>query len=157
MLKRWQHVFSVKITFGTNRFVSTRTNSMKCFVNWSSLRIRVRSRNTQPHLRGQPVRLQGGWHHSKVKSTKHLLNTFWIKAFESEVGNLLVMCTITQFIQQFDNHPVEINPIFITHFVFSYLIISYLIVSQLIVSHLIISQDFWDATKLPAEFYSYYS
>ena len=27
---------------------------MKCVVNWISLRIRVRSRNTQPHLKGGP-------------------------------------------------------------------------------------------------------
>ena len=34
----------------TNRFVSTTKISMKCVVNWIPLRIRVRSRNTQPHL-----------------------------------------------------------------------------------------------------------
>jgi len=33
-----------------NRFVCTTKNSMKCVVNWIPLRIRVRSRNTQPHL-----------------------------------------------------------------------------------------------------------
>ena len=33
-----------------NRFVSTTKNSMKYVVNWIPLRIRVRSRNTQPHL-----------------------------------------------------------------------------------------------------------
>jgi len=31
-----------------NRFVSTTKKSMKCVVNWIPLRIRVRSRNTQP-------------------------------------------------------------------------------------------------------------
>jgi len=30
--------------------VSSRTNSMKCPANWNLLRIRVRARNTQPHL-----------------------------------------------------------------------------------------------------------
>ena len=43
----------VKITFAlllTNSFVFTTTKSMKCVVNWIPLRIRVRSRNTQPHL-----------------------------------------------------------------------------------------------------------
>jgi len=34
----------------TNRFVSTTKKSMKCGVNWISIKIRVRSRNTQPHL-----------------------------------------------------------------------------------------------------------
>jgi len=33
-----------------NCFGSTRTHSMRCLVNWIPLRIRVRSRNTQPHL-----------------------------------------------------------------------------------------------------------
>jgi len=44
----------VKITFTlwpTNCFVSTTTNSIKCVVNWNPLRFRVRSRNTQPHLK----------------------------------------------------------------------------------------------------------
>jgi len=34
----------------TNRFASTTKKSMKCVVNWIPLRIRVRSRNTQPTL-----------------------------------------------------------------------------------------------------------
>jgi len=53
MFERWPHICRVKITFGglpTNWFVSTRTNLMKYLVNWISLRIRVRSRNTQPFL-----------------------------------------------------------------------------------------------------------
>ena len=33
-------------------FASTTKKSMKCVVNWIPLRIRVRSRNTQPHLNG---------------------------------------------------------------------------------------------------------
>jgi len=53
MLERWPHVRRVKITFTSlpmNCFVSTRTNSMKCLVNWIPLRIRVRSENTSSHL-----------------------------------------------------------------------------------------------------------
>ena len=53
LLERWPQVCRVKITFTkllTNRFVSTTKKSMKCDVNWIPLRIRVRSRNTQPHL-----------------------------------------------------------------------------------------------------------
>jgi len=47
-------VCRVKLTFTnlpTNRFVCTTKISMKCVVNWIPLRIRVRSRNTQPHLK----------------------------------------------------------------------------------------------------------
>ena len=53
MIERWRHVCCIKITFTlllTNRFVSTTTSSMECIVNWISLRIRVRSRNTQRHF-----------------------------------------------------------------------------------------------------------
>jgi len=53
MLKRWPHVCRVEITFQllpTNWFVSTRKKSMKCLVNWIPLIIRVRSKDTQPHL-----------------------------------------------------------------------------------------------------------
>jgi len=53
MLERWPRVCSVKITctlLPTNCFVSTTSNSMKCLVNWISQRIRILSRNTQPHL-----------------------------------------------------------------------------------------------------------
>ena len=54
LLERWPQVCRVKITFTkllTNRFVSTTKKSMKCVLNWIPLRIRVRSRNTQPHLK----------------------------------------------------------------------------------------------------------
>ena len=54
LLERWPHVCRVKTTFivlPTNRFVSTSINSMKYVVNWIPLRICVRSRNTQPHLK----------------------------------------------------------------------------------------------------------
>ena len=53
LLERWPQVCRVKVTFTvlpTNRFVSTTKTSMKCVVNWIPQRIRVRSRNTQPHL-----------------------------------------------------------------------------------------------------------
>jgi len=53
LLERWPQVCRVIITFTklpTNRFVSTTKTSMKCVVNWISLRIHARSRNTQPHL-----------------------------------------------------------------------------------------------------------
>jgi hypothetical protein len=42
MLERWQHVCRIKISFTllpTNRFVSTKTNLMKCLVNWNLLRL----------------------------------------------------------------------------------------------------------------------
>ena len=54
LLERWPQVCRVKITFTklpTNRFVSITKISMKYVVNWIPLRIRVRSRNTQPHLK----------------------------------------------------------------------------------------------------------
>ena len=54
LLERWPQVCRDKVTFTklpTNRFVSTIKNSMKCVVNWIQLRIRIRSRNTQPHLK----------------------------------------------------------------------------------------------------------
>jgi len=53
LLDRWPQVCRVKITctkVPTDHFVSTTKNSMRCVVNWIPLRIRVRSRNTQPHL-----------------------------------------------------------------------------------------------------------
>jgi len=52
LLKRWLQVCPVKITFTillTNRFVCTTKMSMKFVLNWIPLRIRVRSRNSQPH------------------------------------------------------------------------------------------------------------
>jgi len=54
LFDRWLQVFRVKITFTvlpTNRLVSTTKKSIKCVVNWIPLRIRVLSRNTQPHLK----------------------------------------------------------------------------------------------------------
>jgi len=60
MLERWLHVCRIKITFTlllTNRFVSTTTNSTKSLANCIPLRIRVRSRNTQPHLSGDHSQL----------------------------------------------------------------------------------------------------
>jgi len=53
LLVRWPQFCRIKITFTvqqTNRFVITPKKSMKCVVNWIPLRIRVRLRNTQPHL-----------------------------------------------------------------------------------------------------------
>jgi len=53
VLERWPQVCCVKITFivlPTNRSISTTQKSMKCVVNWIPLRIRLRSRNTQPNL-----------------------------------------------------------------------------------------------------------
>jgi len=54
LLELWLHVCRVKITFtvlSMNCFVSTTKNSMKSVVNWIPLRIRVRARNTQHHLK----------------------------------------------------------------------------------------------------------
>ena len=53
-LERWPHLCCVKIMFTllpTNCVVSTTTNSIKCVVNWTPLRICVRSKNTQPYLK----------------------------------------------------------------------------------------------------------
>jgi len=47
-------VCRVKITFGfppNNWFVSTKTNSIKCFVNWIPLNTHVRFNQTQPYLK----------------------------------------------------------------------------------------------------------
>ena len=54
LLERWPQVCRVKVTFTKllkNCFVSTTKNSMKYVVNWIPLRIRVRSRNTQPYIK----------------------------------------------------------------------------------------------------------
>jgi len=50
----WPQVCRIKITFGlllNNWFVSTKTNSMKCFVNWIPLNAHVRFNKTQPYLK----------------------------------------------------------------------------------------------------------
>jgi len=51
LLERRPHVCCVKITITIRMNCYTITNSMKCLVNWIPLRIFVRSRNTQPHLK----------------------------------------------------------------------------------------------------------
>jgi len=51
-LPRQDHQKNIK-ELPTNRFVSTTKNSMKCVVNWIPLRIRIRSRNTQTHLKNE--------------------------------------------------------------------------------------------------------
>jgi len=54
LLEHWPQVCRVKMTctkLPTNCFASTRKISMKCAVNWIPLRIFVRSRNTQTHLK----------------------------------------------------------------------------------------------------------
>jgi len=63
LLERWPQVCRVKVTFTkllTNRFVSTTKISMNYVVNWIPLRIRVRSRKTQPHLKFAPKALFNG-------------------------------------------------------------------------------------------------
>ena len=55
LLERWPQVCRVKITCTKlpttrNSFVSTTKTSIKWVVNWIPLRIRVRSRNTQPQF-----------------------------------------------------------------------------------------------------------
>jgi len=75
LLERWPQVCRVKITFSklpTNRFGSSTKISMKCIVNWIPLRIRVRSRNTQAHL----------------KSMVH-----YVSAFEPGASGLPYYCT----------------------------------------------------------------
>jgi len=54
MPERWPQVCRVKITFRllrNNWFVSTKTNSMKCFENWILLNSHVRFNKTQPYLK----------------------------------------------------------------------------------------------------------
>ena len=54
LLERWPQVCSFKFTFTllqTNCFVTATRSSMKCHVSWIPLRIRVRSRHTQPHFK----------------------------------------------------------------------------------------------------------
>ena len=83
MLERWLQVCRVRITFTllpTNCFVSTTTNSMKCIVNWIPLRIRVRLRNTQPHLKkwiSKPFNVCGSGrskvhHHTQEGATERM-------------------------------------------------------------------------------------
>jgi len=53
LLERWPQVCRFKTKFRLlpkNWFVSTRTNSMKCFVNWNPANSHVRSIKTQPCL-----------------------------------------------------------------------------------------------------------
>ena len=57
LLKRWPHVCCVKISFEllpNNWFVSTKSNSMKCFVNWIPANLHFRLNKTQPYLKGGP-------------------------------------------------------------------------------------------------------
>ena len=61
LLERWPQVCRVKITctkLPTNRFVSTTKIPMKYVVNWIPLRIRVRSRNSDPHIKVGPEPLE---------------------------------------------------------------------------------------------------
>jgi len=54
LLEQWPQVCRVKITFellSINWFVSTKTNLMKCFVNWIPTNSHVHSNKTQPHLK----------------------------------------------------------------------------------------------------------
>jgi len=53
MPERWQQVYPIKIIFESllnNWFVSTKTNSMKCFVNWILLKTHVHFNRTEPYL-----------------------------------------------------------------------------------------------------------
>jgi len=70
----------------------------------------------------------GGMYHSNVNGTRDFLNTS-LKTVESEVGNLLAMWKIAQFIRHCHNHPDEITSTIITHFLFSNLIITHLIIT----------------------------
>jgi len=57
----WPQVCRVKVTFTllvTNHYVSTTMNLMKCRVSWIAVRIRVRSRNTQLHIKSGPEPLE---------------------------------------------------------------------------------------------------
>ena len=64
LLERWPQVCRVEITFTklpTNRCVSTTKLSVKYVENWIPLRIRIRSRNTQPHLNFQERSTWRSW------------------------------------------------------------------------------------------------
>jgi len=62
----------------TNSFVSTTKNSMKCLVNWIALRICVRSRNTQPHLKGGPEPLEKQINSSRVRNVRTDFRTLFL-------------------------------------------------------------------------------
>jgi len=85
LLKRWSQVCRVKITFTellTDRCVSTTKISMLYVVNWIPLRIRIRSRNTQPHLKGGPEPLEKEIHEilgSKREDRFSILLLNWYK------------------------------------------------------------------------------
>jgi len=85
LLERWPQVCRVKITFTellTDRCVSTTKISMLYVVNWIPLRIRIRSRNTQPHLKGGPEPLEKEIHEilgSKREDRFSILLLNWYK------------------------------------------------------------------------------
>ena len=59
MSERWPQFCRVKITFESllnNWFISTKTNFMKCFVNWIALNTHVLSNKTQPYRHTQQQR-----------------------------------------------------------------------------------------------------
>ena len=92
-LERWPQVCRVNITFivlPTNRFVYTTTNPIKCLVKWIPLRIRVRSRNTQPHLKSFDHHYGHLWSpHCKRRSGSVL----WSPPWSRMVTSLSVMVT----------------------------------------------------------------
>ena len=62
--KNWLSLFLVKITFEllpNNWFIFTRTNSMKCFVNWIPANLHVRSNKTQPNLKSKTRDNRKSW------------------------------------------------------------------------------------------------
>ena len=98
LFERWKQVCRVKITFPKlpmNRFVSTNKILMKCVVNWIPLRIRVRSRNTQPHLK---TRLSVcSWKNSKKQEFE---STWILVTYALKQGTKLLLQVIKVIINQ---------------------------------------------------------
>jgi len=101
LLERWPQVCYVKITFTellTNRFVSTtkKIDEMRCLI---PLRIRVRSRNTQPHLTGGPEPLEKEIYEILgSKCEDRLSNPFFEFGTKYHFGSFFVPASPLQFL-----------------------------------------------------------
>ena len=109
-LERRPQVCRVKITctkLPTNRFVSTTKISMKYVVNWIPLRIRVRSRYTQPHLN---VSYSSCWGYSLIntsklkKKTNSKTSCTWRKVVDGYKRNIVSL----------PKHNIQISRVFTT-------------------------------------------
>jgi len=98
LLERWPQVCRVKITctkLPTNLFISTTKISMKYVVNWIPLRIRVRSRNTRPHLKGGPEPLKKEIHKILGSKREDRFSDPFLKLVQKISGSFFRTCFIT--------------------------------------------------------------